>query len=47
MLGQHMYNSIITELWQALELTLKGRYEGPHIFVAIMYEHQTAGPAPI
>jgi len=47
MLGLHMRKSIKTELWQTRESTLKGRYEGPHIFVTIMHEHQTAGPAAI
>jgi len=47
MLGLHMHDSIKTELWHTLEPTLKGRYEGPCIFVAIMRKHQTAGPAAI
>jgi len=43
----HMHDSIKTELWPTLEPTLKGRYEGPCIFVAIMRKHQTAGPAAV
>jgi len=44
MSGTYLQNSIKTELWRALEQMLQGRYEGPRIFVAIVWQHQVVGP---
>jgi len=47
MAGQYLQNAVKPELWRALESTVKGRYEGPRVFVAIIRQHQIAGPAAV